>query len=498
MYETLPYSIVVPALVLRDRNEAIIDFERAPLDLANLFCIELWFKPVAYPQEDSWAILGAGFETASGTKDELVLRLGAQHLTPFFQHRLEPLPKVPPLGQWTHLALAYNRGQWRQAMYPHEEQKYYEGNAHLDAKDYRLTWLSLRAMKSAENWFAELRLWQSPKDQKDLADNRYRPLDGSEPGLIGYWKLDEGSGTLMVDSSDRGNDGKIQGGEWRRDSGLQLQMGTFSSGGRRSGGVYDSGRLTLEYGQARAQWTLPPRLALQIAHLETLVARRQQVKGQLHNPLQALRSEVSTLKTTEAGEENKLTQKQQELAEAEQQERDKISTKREEIDSRKAKTLDDIESSRKIHLKDFILRLQEDMARGRESIRKEYGRVYGLDSVSMDVKVVPGVGGVGLHLPDPDTRIDPGRLSTLKLRFRAVPAEGEEKARLSMVPWLEGGTEDFARRKLAQAGFRVAVVYQEVVDPVQDGRILAQIYDVKEGGQAELDSVITLVVGRRP
>jgi beta-lactam-binding protein with PASTA domain len=65
------------------------------------------------------------------------------------------------------------------------------------------------------------------------------------------------------------------------------------------------------------------------------------------------------------------------------------------------------------------------------------------------------------------------------------------------VPWLEGGTEDFARRKLAQAGFRVDVVYQEVVDPVKDGRILAQIYDAKEGGQAELDSVVTLVIGRR-
>jgi hypothetical protein len=495
MYET-PYAIVVPALVLRNRpgaqNEAIIDFERAPLEIGNLFCIEFWFKPVAYPQEDSWAILGACFQTAAGTKDELVLRLGAQHLSPFFQHHREPLPKVPPQGQWTHLALAYNRGQWLQAMYPHKEQKYYEGKAELVAKDYRLIWLRLLAMKSAENWFAELRLWSMARSPKELADFRQRPLDGNEPGLIGYWKLDEGSGILMADSSDCGNDGTIQGGEWQRDSGLALQIGVARSEGQR----YSVDGKAVIYSGQRAQWIDPPRLDPQIAHLERLLAARQGLMAEENRQLQTRKSDLASLEDAKVGEEDHRSQKQRELDEDLRQKLDAVRTQREEVEEQKKETLARIESSRRIHLKDFILRLQKYIARGREKIREQYGRVYGLDTVSMDVKVVPGVGGVGLHLPDPDTRIDPVRLSTLKLRFRAGP-EGEEKAKLSTVPWLEGGTEDFARRKLAQAGFRVDVVYQEVVDPVKDGRILAQIYDAKEGGQAELDSVVTLVIGRR-
>lgn len=166
---------------------------------------------------------------------------------------------------------------------------------------------------------------------------------------------------------------------------------------------------------------------------------------------------------------------------------------------RKTEILENIKSSQDIPLEDFILRLQEDLARGRASIREHYGRVYGMDSVSVDVKMVPGVGGVGLRLPKPDAReaaIDPNRLSTLKLRFRASKVEEEAEVELATVPWLEGNTEDFARRKLREAGFRVDVVYQVVTDLQQHGRILMQLYDAKEGNQAALDSLVTLVVGR--
>jgi hypothetical protein len=44
-------------------------------------------------------------------------------------------------------------------------------------------------------------------------------LSGNEPNLVGYWKIDEGSGTTVNDESPSGNDGQINGGEdWERDS----------------------------------------------------------------------------------------------------------------------------------------------------------------------------------------------------------------------------------------------------------------------------------------
>lgn len=496
MYDTLPYSIVVPALVLGNRpgvhNLARSGFFECEPELGNMFTIEFWFKPDAYPREGATEVLAASLNTADGGGRGLILRLNDHQITLEFQAYHGPLSKPPPQGKWTHLALVYNKGKL-QVIYWHEGRLFYEGSADLNDESYRLTELVLETENEAEHSFAELRLWNTVRVQKDLADFRYLPLDGNEPGLVGYWKLDEGSGTLMIDSSTGGNDGGIHGGEWQRDSGLHLQMGMVKAGEQR----YRVGDGRLGLYQNRAQWINPPRLDQQIAYLDTLLAARQRVMEEERSLLQTRKSELVSLENTKLSEEDHRVQKQRELDGELQQNLDAVTTQREEVEKGKEETLARIESSRRIHLKDFILRLQEDIARGRENIRKEYGRVYGLDTVSMDVKVVPGVGGVGLHLPDPDTRIDPGRLSTLKLRFRAGPAEGEDKAKLATVPGLEGGTEDFARRKLAQAGFRVDAVYQEVVDPVQEGRILAQIYDAKEGNQAELDSVITLVVGRR-
>jgi len=489
----LPYSIVVPALVLRNRpgvqNEAIIDFGREPLELGNTFTIEFWFKPDVYPRAGAPAC--AVVTAYLTTRRDLILWLQHNIIIPELYAKIGPRSNAPPQQKWTHIALAYNKGKL-QITYWHAGQSLYEGSEDLRDESTLLTKLVLSAEHEADHSFAELRLWSAARSPKDLADFRQRPLDGNEPGLIGYWKLDEGSGIVMADSSSRGNDGRIQGGEWQRDSGLALQMGMAKAGGQRYSPVYLQAVLSGE----RAQWINPPRLDPQIAHLERLLAVRQGVMAEENRQLQTRKSDLTSLEDAKVREEDHRSQKQRELDEELRQKLDAVKAQREEVEKRKKETLARIESSRRIHLKDFILRVQEKIACGREKIREQYGRVYGLDTVSMDVKVVPGVGGVGLHLPDPDTRIDPGRLSTLKLRFRAGP-EGEEKAKLSTVPWLEGGTEDFARRKLAQAGFRVDVVYQEVVDPVQDGRILAQIYDAKEGNQAELDSVITLVVGRR-
>lgn len=60
--------------------------------------------------------------------------------------------------------------------------------------------------------YDEVRIWDRALSQQELRDNRYFPLQGNEPGLVGYWRLDDtpDSQTAM-DSSGNGNDG-IRGG----------------------------------------------------------------------------------------------------------------------------------------------------------------------------------------------------------------------------------------------------------------------------------------------
>lgn len=499
-----PYTIVIPALGLRSQQggdgEAVINFLLEPLHLGGTFWIEFWLKPVAYPSNDSWAVLGATFETSAGEKKELVLRLGAQVFCPFFEHRLEPFKRVPQLGQWMHVALAYNHGKWTQVMYDGGMSD--EGSADLREENYRLTELNLLAMKSAENWFAELQIWKEPRDRQRLEANwRFRsPASHDyESGLISHWSLDEGCGRVLVDKRG-GNLGVVEfGGEWQRDSGLVFPIGRVESLGEQRYPT-DSGQY-VNYNFPPRWQDPPPPVDQQIAYLDLVLSRRMQQMQSLEEKLQRTRglSKLSELEDRKRKERDTLVAAKEQLEALTSSCAERVRIKKEEIERMKTGTLASIKSSQKINLEHFILKFQEDLARGRESIRKHYGRVYGMDSVSVEVKMVPGIGGVGLHLPKPDggeADIDPNRLSTLKLRFRASKVEDEAEVELATVPWLEGNTEDFARRKLGEAGFRVDVVYQVVADPRQHGRILMQIYDAKEGNQAALDSLVTLIVGR--
>jgi LPXTG-site transpeptidase (sortase) family protein len=58
---------------------------------------------------------------------------------------------------------------------------------------------------------SDVRLWNRPLSASEIADNKDKPLQGNEPGLIGYWKLNDTTGTTAIDSSTVGNNGVING-----------------------------------------------------------------------------------------------------------------------------------------------------------------------------------------------------------------------------------------------------------------------------------------------
>jgi len=50
----------------------------------------------------------------------------------------------------------------------------------------------------------EIRIWDITRTAQEIQDTTNRPLIGNEPGLVGYWKMDEGDGQQVVDSSSGG------------------------------------------------------------------------------------------------------------------------------------------------------------------------------------------------------------------------------------------------------------------------------------------------------
>jgi hypothetical protein len=59
-----------------------------------------------------------------------------------------------------------------------------------------------------------LRLWRIVRSQAEIMANMHRRLQGNETGLVGYYRLDEKSGSTAHDSSPSQNHAALAGALW--------------------------------------------------------------------------------------------------------------------------------------------------------------------------------------------------------------------------------------------------------------------------------------------
>lgn len=58
---------------------------------------------------------------------------------------------------------------------------------------------------------SDVRIWNVARSESEIASNKDTRLTGNEAGLVGYWKLNDGSGTVASDSSTSNHTGNIIG-----------------------------------------------------------------------------------------------------------------------------------------------------------------------------------------------------------------------------------------------------------------------------------------------
>lgn len=126
---------------------------------------------------------------------------------------------VAPLFQWTHLALVYDNGQIR--LYANGTLVHTRngsgsiGDVDPAQNDFRI---GGRQNAAANQYFHglidEVRVWNRVRTVKEIDRNRTAMLIGSEPGLAGYWRMDNGRGNTVSDSSSNGSNGSRLGALW--------------------------------------------------------------------------------------------------------------------------------------------------------------------------------------------------------------------------------------------------------------------------------------------
>jgi hypothetical protein len=115
-----------------------------------------------------------------------------------------------PLGEWNHVAFTYDGTA---------KLLYFNGELVDSVPDAGMLWndptpvsfgrYDASYMQYFDGRTDEVRLWNVARTGDEIRATMNVELTGNEPGLVGYWKFNEGVGDSIHDSSPWGNDGRL-------------------------------------------------------------------------------------------------------------------------------------------------------------------------------------------------------------------------------------------------------------------------------------------------
>src|SRR5205814_535730 len=86
-------------------------------------------------------------------------------------------------------------------------------------------WVYARSYNNWSRLFDEVRIWNVARTQNQIQAFMHRSLAGNETGLLGYWRMDEGTGTALSDASGHGQTATMFGGTTWSNSTAPLTVG---------------------------------------------------------------------------------------------------------------------------------------------------------------------------------------------------------------------------------------------------------------------------------
>ena len=189
----------------------------------QLVTVEGWVKWRAFGSYSRFFQLASAAQhlTIMNTSSNSTLRVERYNSPPFDDLRVAEVLDALRLGEWVHLALIASTNGSR---------LYLNGVLTVTAEvrnSFRpdplpplKNLLGRSLVKDSSNvsgdadlngQMDEVRLWAGERTEAQIRDNRFRPLTGAEPGLLGLWNFENVSNGAVKDASPGGHDGRLMG-----------------------------------------------------------------------------------------------------------------------------------------------------------------------------------------------------------------------------------------------------------------------------------------------
>jgi hypothetical protein len=206
--------------------DGVDDYVEVPDDtslsaIGGAFTLECWMNVGEYPFQNR-EVLGKWGPGASSDDEYDIDLLSSGIIKPSISGSsggyamIQSSNPISPYT-WTHVAVVFDSASTSLKLYINEDldANITPSTITMDrntAQPFRMGTYDFSFYSNFKGQLDEVRIWNVARTEGEIQANMHRELSGSEPGLVGYWKFNEGSGDTAYGSSPNNNDGLLLGG----------------------------------------------------------------------------------------------------------------------------------------------------------------------------------------------------------------------------------------------------------------------------------------------
>lgn len=167
-------------------------------------------------------------------------------------------------SQWYQIALTYSTSKGAQLFIDGSLEASVNISGSLNTVSSFIVGEDIDQTTGIDNWdglIDEIRIWNIARDSVSIQNDKDRTISGSSDNLIGYWRLDEGTGTLAFDLTSNKQKATIEGASFSSShANLPASAVTDSLGNYQVQGIFYGSGTTFDVTPTKTLHTFTPSL----------------------------------------------------------------------------------------------------------------------------------------------------------------------------------------------------------------------------------------------